>query len=189
MNKVVLTFILVFALAFSAKAQIPQGMNYQAVLRDANGEIMSNTNVQLRFTIKRSFFDIAYQAEKKVDNVNRRKQLYPYELPILTWSESDNPLDLNDLLVTIEQQEVVLKSKKLDKRLLPRIASAYNYTRSDLAVYRFLCDIQSQGILTNLSFKLRDFGYNVEPLSFLPPIYASINGITAVVFGSMIRKR
>ncbi|RWX03627.1 DUF420 domain-containing protein [Flavobacterium cerinum] len=29
--------------------------------------------------------------------------------------------------------------------------------------------------------KLKDFGYNVEPLSFLPPIYASINGLTAVV--------
>ncbi|PXY39444.1 DUF420 domain-containing protein [Flavobacterium cheongpyeongense] len=29
--------------------------------------------------------------------------------------------------------------------------------------------------------KLKDFGYNVEPFSFLPPIYATINGITAVV--------
>ncbi|OUL62689.1 DUF420 domain-containing protein [Flavobacterium sp. AJR] len=29
--------------------------------------------------------------------------------------------------------------------------------------------------------KLKDFGYNVEPLSFLPPIYATINGITALV--------
>lgn len=29
--------------------------------------------------------------------------------------------------------------------------------------------------------KLKDLGYNVEPLSFLPPIYATINGITAVV--------
>lgn len=29
--------------------------------------------------------------------------------------------------------------------------------------------------------KLKDFGYNVEPLSFLPPIYATINGITAVL--------
>lgn len=29
--------------------------------------------------------------------------------------------------------------------------------------------------------KLKDFGYEVEPLSFLPPIYATINGITAVV--------
>jgi len=29
--------------------------------------------------------------------------------------------------------------------------------------------------------KLKDFGVNVEPLSFLPPIYATTNGITAVV--------
>jgi putative membrane protein len=29
--------------------------------------------------------------------------------------------------------------------------------------------------------RLKDFGYNVEPLPFLPPIYATINGITAVL--------
>src|SRR5690606_34200605 len=29
--------------------------------------------------------------------------------------------------------------------------------------------------------KLKDFGIHVEPLSFLPPIYATINGITALV--------
>ena len=29
--------------------------------------------------------------------------------------------------------------------------------------------------------KLKDLGYNVEPLPFLPPIYAAINGITAAV--------
>lgn len=29
--------------------------------------------------------------------------------------------------------------------------------------------------------KLKDLGYNVEPLSFLPPIYATTNGITAIV--------
>ena len=34
------------------------------------------------------------------------------------------------------------------------------------------------------SVKLKDFGYNVEPLSFLPPIYAAINGITAIVLVS-----
>lgn len=31
------------------------------------------------------------------------------------------------------------------------------------------------------SVKLKDLGYNVEPLPFLPPIYATINGITAMV--------
>lgn len=29
--------------------------------------------------------------------------------------------------------------------------------------------------------KLKDFGFSVEPLSFLPPIYATTNGITAVL--------
>lgn len=31
------------------------------------------------------------------------------------------------------------------------------------------------------SIKLKDFGINVEPLTFLPPIYATINGITALL--------
>lgn len=31
------------------------------------------------------------------------------------------------------------------------------------------------------SVKLKDFGVTVTPLSFLPPIYATINGITAIV--------
>ena len=31
------------------------------------------------------------------------------------------------------------------------------------------------------SVKLKDFGFEVEPLSFLPPIYAAINGLTALL--------
>jgi putative membrane protein len=31
------------------------------------------------------------------------------------------------------------------------------------------------------SVKLRDFGIMIEPLSFLPPIYATLNGITALL--------
>ncbi len=36
------------------------------------------------------------------------------------------------------------------------------------------------------SVKLKDLGYNVAPLSFLPPIYATINGITALVLVSAV---
>jgi putative membrane protein len=32
-----------------------------------------------------------------------------------------------------------------------------------------------------ISFKLKDFGIDVKPLSFLPPIYATVNGITAIL--------
>jgi thiopeptide-type bacteriocin biosynthesis protein len=108
------------------------------------------------------FFDIAYQAEKNVDNVNRRKTLYEQELPILTWSCLNEPLNFNDILVSVKDGEVVLRSKKYNKRLVPRIPSAYNYTRSDLAVYRFLCDIQSQGIKTDLNFRLPDYFPNLQ---------------------------
>lgn len=31
------------------------------------------------------------------------------------------------------------------------------------------------------SIRLKDFGISVEPLSFLPPIYATINGLTALL--------
>ncbi|AWI25404.1 DUF420 domain-containing protein [Flavobacterium pallidum] len=31
------------------------------------------------------------------------------------------------------------------------------------------------------SVKLKDLGFNVQPLSFLPPIYAAINGVTAIL--------
>ncbi|NMH27112.1 DUF420 domain-containing protein [Flavobacterium silvaticum] len=34
--------------------------------------------------------------------------------------------------------------------------------------------------------KLKDFGIEVEPLSFLPPIYATINGLTAIVLVSAV---
>lgn len=36
------------------------------------------------------------------------------------------------------------------------------------------------------SIRLKDFGINVAPLSFLPPIYATINGITAVLLVSAV---
>lgn len=103
------------------------------------------------------FFDIAYQAEKQVDNVNRRKRLYKYELPILTWSCDEASIHFDDILVSVRNDEVVLWSKKYQKRMVPRIASAYNYGRSDLAVYRFLCDLQHQQIKSDLNFRLRDF--------------------------------
>lgn len=37
------------------------------------------------------------------------------------------------------------------------------------------------------SIKLKDFGVAVEPLMFLPPIYATINGITALILILAVR--
>jgi thiopeptide-type bacteriocin biosynthesis protein len=51
----------------------------------------------------------------------------------------------------------VLRSQKLNKQIVPRLASAYNYIHNDLAAFRFLCDLQYQGVQSNLSFDLEQF--------------------------------
>lgn len=118
------------------------GRRLAAIEQDANPDVM--------------FFDVAYQAERHIDNVNRRKALYNYELPILTWSCSDSPLYLDDILVGIVDNEIMLFSKRYRKRMIPRIPSAYNYHRSDLPLFRFLCDLQHQNIRSKLSFNLSE---------------------------------
>lgn len=102
------------------------------------------------------FFDIAYMAEGRVDNINRRQQIYEHELPILNYSCTEQLIGLQDILVTVQGEEVILFSKKYGKRLIPRLASAYNYSRSDLSVYRFLCDLQHQGIQSQLLFDVQE---------------------------------
>src|SRR5687767_10689791 len=52
MKKVLLSLLLLTAVIFSVEAQVPQRLNYQAVVRDANGiPVANNTPVRLRFTI------------------------------------------------------------------------------------------------------------------------------------------
>jgi thiopeptide-type bacteriocin biosynthesis protein len=102
------------------------------------------------------FFDIAYQIEKNADNINRRKSIYNYELPILSWSESKQIIDLDDVVLSVAGGELILHSLKYKKRIVPKLASAYNYTRSDLSVYRFLSDLQYQNLHSQLTLNLPD---------------------------------
>ncbi len=100
------------------------------------------------------FFDVAYMVEANVDNVNRRKSIYGHQLSILNFDTSSSPLALNDIQISVRGSEIILRSKQLNKRLVPRMASAYNYIRSDLSIFRLLCDLQHQGLQTSLSFPL-----------------------------------
>ncbi|GGH25257.1 hypothetical protein FAZ19_15780 [Sphingobacterium alkalisoli] len=100
------------------------------------------------------FFDVGYAGEPDVDNVNRRAGIYDLQLSILSYDTSPAPLHLEDFMLSLRGNDLILFSKRLQKRLVPRIASAYNYGRSDLSVFRFLCDLQYQGITSDLSFSL-----------------------------------
>ncbi|XHR94292.1 lantibiotic dehydratase [Mucilaginibacter sp. UC70_90] len=98
------------------------------------------------------FFDIAYMAEGYVDNINRRKSIYDYQLSIGNYDTSAAPLTLNDLYLSLNGEDLILRSKKLNRRMIPRMASAYNHRRSDLPLFRLLSDLQYQGLQADLAF-------------------------------------
>jgi thiopeptide-type bacteriocin biosynthesis protein len=114
------------------------------------------------------FFDIAYAAGGAVDNVNRRWHIYPSELSIACYDTSIAPLTLDDLWLSLSGDNLVLTSQKLSKRVVPKMASAYNYQLSDLSLFRFLCDLQHQGIHSNFSLRLRD---SIADLDHYPRVY------------------
>ncbi|RZL16848.1 MAG: hypothetical protein EOO89_10895, partial [Pedobacter sp.] len=113
-----------------------------------NALIESNANPNILF------FDVAYIAEANVDNINRRENVYPQHLSILNYDTDKEPLTLNYVMISIRGGEVILRSVKHNKRMVPKLASAYNYSRSDLSLFRLLCDLQHQGIQSHLSFSI-----------------------------------
>lgn len=115
------------------------------------------------------FAEIAHLCDLHTANINRRPHLYDYEIPVLTNSllPAEKQIGLDDLLVSVRNDKVILRSKRLDKIIIPRLSSAFNFTRNDLPVFRFLCDLQGQDIQVNLGFSLSSL---VPGLPFYPRV-------------------
>jgi len=100
------------------------------------------------------FADIGQRSDNHVDNINRRQRIYPFEIPVNVYSDlpPEAQLPPSDLVVSVRAGKIILESLKLGKRVIPRLATAYNYHHTQLPVFRFLCDLQFQGIRSNLNF-------------------------------------
>jgi len=91
------------------------------------------------------FAEIIFNPEERVGNIARRPVLSDYEIPLLSRAGEEKQIPVNDLLISIQQDEIILRSKNLDQRFIPRLSNAHNYTKSLVPAYRFLCAIQQQG--------------------------------------------
>lgn len=100
------------------------------------------------------FAEIHQRSNNHVDNINRRVQLYDHIIPINVFPHAHETGHIlpNDLLISVRNDEVLLESVSLGKRIIPRLPTAYNYQHNELALFRFLCDLQYQGLQSNLSF-------------------------------------
>ncbi len=94
------------------------------------------------------FAEIVHLPEGRVGNVLLRPLLRDYEITYLGRSGAPlaQQIGADDLLVSIESGLVTLRSRRLGRRILPRLTTAHNFSSPlNLGLYRFLCALQHQG--------------------------------------------
>lgn len=113
--------------------------------------------------------EIIHLPQQRTGNILMRPKLRDYEIPFLGQAvvNHEGRIPISDLMVSIRNDKVMIRSKRLNKYILPRLSNAHNYSMGSLAVYRFLCDLQVQG-------KRSGFGFSWGPLEdetrFLPRV-------------------
>jgi thiopeptide-type bacteriocin biosynthesis protein len=115
------------------------------------------------------FAEVAHLPEGRIGNVLFRPALRNYEIPFLATSRlpADQQIPITDLTVSVENDQVVLRSRRLGRRVLPRLTSAHGYFHGrNLKLYKFLCLLQSQGVTGGLSW---NWG-TLDQASFLPRV-------------------
>jgi thiopeptide-type bacteriocin biosynthesis protein len=115
------------------------------------------------------FAEVSCFIKGQAANVCTRESAYNYEIPILVNSEINraNIISPADLYISIVNDEIILRSKRLKKNIIPRFTSAYNFNHHDLAPFRFLCDLQYQSIKTDFNLNLQQL---LPGLSFYPRV-------------------
>jgi len=98
--------------------------------------------------------EIVHIPESRTGNILRRPVLRDHEIAYLSNSgvSRDYTIEISDLMVSIQNNRVILRSKKLDKEVIPCLSNAHNYSSQSLPIYHFLCDLQSQDIKPIYSF-------------------------------------
>ncbi|GGC05455.1 lantibiotic dehydratase [Dyadobacter sediminis] len=92
------------------------------------------------------FAEIAHLPEARVGNVLMRPHFREFEIPYLAGSSlpEEKQIIPDDLMVSISGSgEVILRSKRLNRRVIPRLTNAHNFGIG-LPVYRFLCELAYQ---------------------------------------------
>lgn len=94
------------------------------------------------------FAEVVHFPEARATNVLIRPILRPFEIPYVGVAsvDAEHQLPLSDLMVSVQRGNVILRSKKWNKRVIPRLSSAHNYSYNSLPAYKFLCDLQQQSV-------------------------------------------
>jgi thiopeptide-type bacteriocin biosynthesis protein len=103
---------------------------------------------------ERVFAEVVHLPQGRVGNILCRPVLRGYEIPYLGCSgaPADRQLPLSDLLVSVQGDRIVLRSRRLGCEVVPRLTTAHNHIRGGLGVYRFLCALQFQQVAPGITW-------------------------------------
>lgn len=99
--------------------------------------------------------EIVHLPESRMGNILYRPKLRTYELPYITTSavDEDKTIQISDLLIAVKGgKEIILRSKKLNKQIIPKHTNSHNFSYNSLPIYHFLCLLQLDGLKQNLTF-------------------------------------
>jgi thiopeptide-type bacteriocin biosynthesis protein len=119
------------------------------------------------------FAEIVHLPQARTGNILLRPQLREYEIPYIGISAAplEKQIPADDLWIRIHAGEIQLWSKKHNRRIIPRLTTAHNFGHNSLPVYRFLCDLQSEGLA---SLRLWDWGLLAEMRKLPRVVYKNI---------------
>jgi thiopeptide-type bacteriocin biosynthesis protein len=113
--------------------------------------------------------EVIHIPNNRLGNILLHPPFFSYEIPYLSHSSlhSENQILVQDIYISILNGTIRLRSKRLNQEIIPVISHAHNTSQSELPVYQFLADLQSQKKNTNLTFS---FGQITDELIFTPRI-------------------
>ncbi len=118
-----------------------------------------------------AFAEIVHLSEDgRLGNILCRPVLRGYEIPYLgrSGAGTQRQIPVTDLLVSVIGEQIMLRSARLGRRVVPRLTVAHNFGARAQGVYRFLCGLQGQGRASPLGW---DWGV-LRDASFLPRVVA-----------------
>jgi lantibiotic biosynthesis protein len=112
-------------------------------------EVLEHVRAEQEFDADAIYAEIVHLPEGRVGNVLHRPVLRGYEIVYLgrSGTELDKQIPISDLMVSVQGGRVILRSRKLGKRVIPRLTNAHNFSHArNLSAYRFLCQLQYDGL-------------------------------------------
>jgi hypothetical protein len=135
----------------SAAKLLGRFCNGNAAMYNLTNEIVEK---EKKYHSNKILAEIVHIPESRTGNILRRPALREYEIAYLSNSgvSQEYTLGLNDLMVSIKNNRIILRSRKHNKEVIPCLSNAHNYSSKSLPIYHFLCDLQSQDLKPVHSF-------------------------------------